>query len=697
MSMTQTRCRTPGFAITGFFVAILASRCAQSAIAQATDPVTATQIVLREAKTRAASQPRAELIDRESYLRRAEIIDVRLSPDGRYLSFVRRGEKGLEVILQSVGSGVQTRVAAGLQRVETEWSGDGRRLWFADDQGLAVVESDSLAAKRIFKWDTRRSQRFWAVDASAPQFVIIQERVVESGAERFRYLSVDPQGKPHLLLEAAWPLRSILLNADGELAFTAAYDGPDYETVIRRYTGGEPQELLRSGILEECRLVGYSQTGQTLWLLSRRDEDRLSLRCWRAENGRWETTHRDPADVADADAVLWSKGQEDWLAIAYYGARRGWYGNTDRTHSILSSLQLQLPDSNLQLSTTTDEQLWLVQAQQADVARDRYYLYRQGENRLQPLFAAEVAAQLTPPQGVPMHAVSYRASDGMLLHGYVALPSGISPVNAPLIAWLHGGPIARSYDRYDAIIQLLVNRGNAVFVPNFRASAGYGLDYVLAAKSDVGNGRVLADIIEGMDFLLAEGIGDRERQAVMGMSFGGYASLLAISHHPDRFRFAFVGAPPTDYGWIKQWQAEHDSEAIRPQGPPLSLLFPQLGFPYNDAAWREKMQRESPVAALPDLKAPFYIWAGGHDETVPIKSIVHFVGEARRLDKSLCLLIDPDAGHVPNSELGTEACVYLIELASHRHLGGEISPVSPDLQKFLNKNLRIDAALARKP
>jgi hypothetical protein len=78
---------------------------------------------------------------------------------------------------------------------------------------------------------------------------------------------------------------------------------------------------------------------KTLWLLSRHDEDKLSLRCWRGENGCWDTIHRDPAGVADAAAVLWSAAREDWLAVAYHGSRRHWYGNDNRTRAILTSLQ----------------------------------------------------------------------------------------------------------------------------------------------------------------------------------------------------------------------------------------------------------------------------------------------------------------------------------------------------------------------
>lgn len=687
MSLTSSRGRALGLPSVALVLALALLLGASGTVA---DPVTATRIALQKAKREAANQPRASLIARETYLRQSERREVRLSPDGRHVSFLLVSAQGADVMIQDVSSGAQTRIGGGVQPAETAWSGDGRRLWLADDQGLAVIEGAGLSAKRVLKWDPRRSQRLWAVDARTPQYAIIHEKVVEAGAERHRYLRVNAEGKPHLLIEAAWPLRNALLNTEGELAFTAAFDGSRFETVIRQYTAAGPRELLRCSGLEECQLVGYHEARQTLWLLSQHDEDKFSLRRWQRGSGRWETMHRDPAGVADADALLWSTARENWLAIAYHDGRRRWYGNDSGTRALLTALEQQLPGANLQLSATSDGRLWLVRAQQGDLAVDRYYLYRLDQNRLQPLFAREDTAKNLPPPGAAMHPVSYRARDGMLLHGYVLLPSGIAPGRAPLIAWLHGGPITRLYDRYDAVIQLLVNRGSAVFVPNFRGSTGYGQDYVQAVNGDVGDGRVLADIIDGLDFLLTEGIGDRDQQAVMGMSFGGYASLLAVSHHPARFRFAFAGAPPTEYGWIKQWQAEHDSEAVRPLGAPLSLQFTRLGFRYKDADWREKMRRESPLAALKELQAPVYIWAGARDDRVPLKSIVHYVGEGRLLGKPLTLLIDPDAGHVPGSAVGAEACLYLMEVAAHRHFGGALSPASPELQAFLRRNVRVD-------
>jgi dipeptidyl aminopeptidase/acylaminoacyl peptidase len=659
------------------------------ATGSANDPVAVSRTVLQKAKAQAESEPRAALKVREDFLRAQVIGQVHLSPDGRFLSFHRRTQQGADVVLQDAVTGVRKRIAAGVHSVETNWSGDGRRLWIADDQGLAVFEVAGAGAKRVLKWDPRRSQRFWALDARAPGYALIYEKVVERGAERHRYLRVDPQGRTRLLLDVARPLRGALLNENGDLAYTAAFDGPGYETVIRRHAAAATQDLLRCNTIEDCRLVGYNKSQRTLWILSQHGEDKLALRRWREGSQRWDTEHRDPASVADADDILWSASQQNWRAIAYHGARVRWYGNGD-ARALIAAVQRQLPDANLHLSPSNDARTWLVRAQRSDRALDRHYLYRKDQNRLYPLFSRENAATPHSPDGVAMHPVSYRARDGMLLHGYVMLPRGIRSAKAPLIAWLHGGPVTRIYDTYDPVTQLLVNRGYAVFIPNFRASTGYGLRYVLAAKGDVGNGRVLGDIIDGMDFVLSQGIGDRSRQAVMGMSFGGYASLLAISHHPARFRVAFAGAPPTEYGWIKEWQADHESKALRAEGPPLSLQFQKLGFLYTDAAWRQKMLRESPIAALGSVRAPAYIWAGARDDRVPLKSVVSYAGKARQLGKPLTLLIDPAGGHVPATMIGTQACLYLMELAAHRHLGGGLSPVSPELQSFLKRNVRIE-------
>ncbi len=518
------------------------------------------------------------------------------------------------------------------------------------------------------------------------------ERLSADTSKPHRYLTVDTNGKVAELFAGKWPIRSVTLRADGGWAFVAAYEGDSYDTVIRRHDDAGVRELMRCTGIERCDVLASDAEQQSLWVLSQHGVSHAAVQRWHARSGQWETVHRDPSVVADADSVMLTADAKDWQAIAYYRDHRHWYGRDTTVNARLRALHARLVGANLALSSSLDGRVWLVRSHQSNRSVDRHYLYYPQRDELQPIFAADEIApsELSPESLVVASPISWRASDGMLLHGYVYLPHGVVLKKAPLIAWLHGGPVARNDDRFDPRIQMLTNRGYAVFAPDFRASSGYGLDYTLSAKGDVGNGRVLADIIDGLDFLLAQGIGDRAKQAVVGHSFGGYASLLAVSHYPDRFRFAFAGAPPTDYGWIKQWQAEHDSESIRGNGPPVSVQFVHHRMDPNDAKWRERMRSESPLQNVSKVAGKIYLWAGAQDDHVPLKSIASYATEAVRLGKKVALVIDPDSLHAPRKPLNSEAWMYLLERAADQQFGGGTTPPSSELRDFVRRNRRID-------
>jgi dipeptidyl aminopeptidase/acylaminoacyl peptidase len=232
-----------------------------------------------------------------------------------------------------------------------------------------------------------------------------------------------------------------------------------------------------------------------------------------------------------------------------------------------------------------------------------------------------------------------------------------------------------------------VNRGYVVFKPNFRASTGYGVNYVKATRGDFGKEGVLDDIITGLDYLIANGIGNAKQQAVVGHSFGGYTSLLAVTHHPDRFAFAVPSAAPVDMAWTMADIAIEGGSALSVDGPPIEVLFPGYGVPYRDKAWHDRMHRESPLAHADELRTPVYLWAGAKDDRVAVESLVRYFAESNT-DFTPTLLIDPDAGHSPRERLNVEALIWLIEASADRHFDGGVTPPSAALKTFLEKNLR---------
>src|SRR5688500_13306186 len=220
---------------------------------------TTTHVSLRHAAGRSEAGTKAPFLPREVFLRQPTIGDVRLSPDGRPLAFVRYNGPQAEVLLQDVASGVATRLVAETRGVEIAWSGDGRLLWIADEDGMAVLDSATGTAKRILEWDERRAQRFWRVDARAADYAIIQERPAPGTTAPYHYLLVNAAGKTRPLHESALPLLDVVLTTDGQLAFAAAYDGPQYDKVIRQFTPGGVRELLRCTGIETCRIAGRSE------------------------------------------------------------------------------------------------------------------------------------------------------------------------------------------------------------------------------------------------------------------------------------------------------------------------------------------------------------------------------------------------------------------------------------------------------
>ena len=647
-------------------------------------------VALPSAIRDARRQPVPPLLSRESLLRRAIVDNVELSPDSNHVVYRRNKGQQIELRLLTLDNGHDVRVLTGAERLRVEWSGDSRRLWLADRTGLAIFEVAAHQVRRIYKWDNTREQRLWTVDARAPEFALISEASGQGQGRRYRYLRIDAQGKTIVLHESVLPLRDVLLDRPGRIAFSAAYEGARYDTVIRQHDRDGHPELLRCHGIESCRLVGFSETGSTLTILSQQHENTLALQQWSAKDPGWRTLHRDPVGIADASAVLWPAGGSDWLAIAYHRDHRHWYGRDARIHTQLTALQQQLPEANLDLSTGMDGRRWLVTASHATWTRDRYYLYTPEQGTLQRLFADDTGKTDTPPASLAKALpIVYRAGDGLPLYGYVYLPHGVPVNQAALIAVLHGGPFNRSRDAFDPVVQLLVNRGHVVFTPNFRASIGYGLHHVLAANGDFGNGRVLSDSVEGLDFLLEHGIGDRKQQAVIGHSFGGYASLLAISHHRNRFRFAVASAAPVDFAWGMQWIERHGGSALPADGPPAPVFFSHYGIPTSDKNWQMTMQRDSPLAHASGLRTPVYLWAGARDDRVPIQSVVRFAAVARQGGAATTLLIDPDSGHNPDQPLSLEAIVYLVEQAASRHFGSDLMPPSAPLTAFLGRASRM--------
>ena len=150
---------------------------------------------------------------------------------------------------------------------------------------------------------------------------------------------------------------------------------------------------------------------------------------------------------------------------------------------------------------------------------------------------------IKPDQLSDVDFIKYTARDGRTIPAYVTKPKGEGPF--PLIVLPHGGPHVNEVIGYDEWGQFLANAGYMVLQPQYRMSVGWGRDHFDAAYGQHGLA-MQDDKDDGALYLVEQGLVDRDRIAMFGWSYGGYAALVATTRDPNIYQCAIAGAAVAD-------------------------------------------------------------------------------------------------------------------------------------------------------
>lgn len=232
-----------------------------------------------------------------------------------------------------------------------------------------------------------------------------------------------------------------------------------------------------------------------------------------------------------------------------------------------------------------------------------YYLYNKQKDRLAKLF--DVIPGINEDQLVDVAPISFTASDGVTIHGYVTQTLTEKQSPQPLVVLVHGGPHGvRDYWSYDSEVQMLASQGYRVLQVNYRGSGGYGQKFLESGFLQWG-ARVQQDIIEGTQWVIDQGLVLKDRVCIMGGSFGGYSAVQSATLAPDLYKCVITNAGLSDLAMM------YDKGDI-------PVLY--TGEAYLEEAIGKDIQQlktYSPVYNIEKLKAPVFIAHGGKDERVP--------------------------------------------------------------------------------
>jgi dipeptidyl aminopeptidase/acylaminoacyl peptidase len=303
---------------------------------------------------------------------------------------------------------------------------------------------------------------------------------------------------------------------------------------------------------------------------------------------------------------------------------------------------------------------WVV-SYESDERPTRHYLYDRTSKKATLLFSE--APQLENFALAKMRPISFRSRDGLEIHGYLTLPDAITPTGLPTVLYVHGGPHLRDRWGFHAVVQWLANRGYAVLQINYRGSTGYGRKFVQAGYKEWG-GKMHDDLIDGVNWLVKEGIADPRRIGIMGASYGGFSTLAGLTLTPE----VFV-AGVSSVG-ISNLISHHDNY------PPYwskARFRLRVGDPVKE---KDMLDSRSPLHHVERIRAPLLIVHGANDVRVKASESEQMVAAMRAAGKPVEYFLYPDEGH---RQWRPENKFHFFAKAEEflaRHLGGRFEPTA---------------------
>jgi dipeptidyl aminopeptidase/acylaminoacyl peptidase len=538
------------------------------------------------------------------------------------------------------------------ERVSARISPDGSRLaWIAPDRGVLnvwVAPVDALEDARVVTDDRERGIRafFWAHDGR--HLLYIQDK---GGDENWRLYGVDlTDGGTRDLTpfeDVQVQVLKVDKNVPDQLLIALNKDNPQLHDVYRldlptgeltkvaenpgvvdwvvdrefRVRGavqplpdGGSQVLVRDGEQDEWRVilqvsaedalttgpVTFDEKGSRLLAISSAGVNAGRLVWIDVDSGAVEVVAEDPVyDVGDVvvhpdsgipQVVAFEKDRVELVVL-----------DPDVAPDIEALQALNPGDLSIQGRDAADR-TWVV-AYLADNGPVSYFLW--DRDRQQATFLFHHQPVLADYQLAAMEPFQFTSRDGLEIHGYITFPPGADRRNLPAVLNVHGGPWARDSWGYNAEAQWLANRGYVAIQVNYRGSTGYGKDFINAGDKQWG-ARMHDDLLDALDWVVEQGWVDRDRIAIYGGSYGGYAALVGATFTPEVFRAAVDIVGPSNLKTL--------IESIPPYWAPLIAQFHRrVGNPETE---EEFLWSRSPLSRADQVRVPLLIAQGANDPRV---------------------------------------------------------------------------------
>lgn len=384
--------------------------------------------------------------------------------------------------------------------------------------------------------------------------------------------------------------------------------------------------------------AGFTADGKTLYWIDSRGRNTAALIAQDVATG--EKTIVAENAMADISETLVNPKT---LRVEAYRAeylKPEWSPLDAEIGKTLEWLEYNLHASPVIQARTEKDDKWIVSADPV-VEPSSVYLFDRTSAKLTKLYTGR--PELVGAPLVPMWPVEIRSRDGLTLPSYLTLPAnadankdGKADAPVPMVLFVHGGPWGRDGYGYDPYAQWLANRGYAVLQVNYRASTGFGKEFVTAGNLQWGK-KMHDDLIDSVDWAIANGVTTPDKVAIMGGSYGGYATLAGLTMTPEKFTCGVDIVGPSNLFTLLQTIPPY-WEAVKKQ------FYQRMGDPTTEEG-RALLKAASPLTYVDAIKRPLLIGQGANDPRVNERESNQIVDAMKTKNIPVTYVLFPDEGH----------------------------------------------------
>jgi dipeptidyl aminopeptidase/acylaminoacyl peptidase len=558
-------------------------------------------------------------------------IFYRISPDGKNLSYLKLQDKRQNLFIEEIGTGKETQATNITERNISFYS------WVSNDELIYYKEKGGAKHySDIFIVNKDGSNERKLSDNSDYKIKVLDEQLIDG-----KYLLVSSNkrdstifdvyrlnvrdGKMEMAAKNPGNITNWITDAKGKLRLAMTSDGVN-ETLLYRATESQPfRPILTNNFKTTFSPIAFAEyQPNMIYVISNVNRDKSALVEVDCNTGK-ETKVLFSNDSLNVVEAQYSKSNKRMAFVVYETWKKEKHYLDDSVKALYEKLDHLLPQTESKiLDRNKDETVFIVRTF-TDRNPGSYYLYSAKNGALRKL--SDFNASLKQEEMSEMKPVSFKAGDGRKIYGYLTLPLHQKSKKFPVVVLPHNGPGKRDNWGYNPEVQLLANRGYAVFQINYRGSSGYGKEFMAAGFKQWG-GKIQEDIADGVKWLIEEGIADPKRIGIYGSGFGGYIALNSLYTNKGMFACAASNSGVINlFSYLKSVPPYLKAN--------LQMFYDILGNPITDA---EGMRMASPVFHADKMDAPVLIGQNKQDPRINSGETIQFVKELKKKNGNVTYL-----------------------------------------------------------